>query len=71
MKNQSCLYQACSMVKTDMNFLFVALGGALGAVARYAISLIPVKTYFPILTLITNIIGAILILYHYLSVVII
>ncbi len=44
-----------------MNFLFVALGGALGAVARYAISLIPVKTYFPILTLITNIIGAILI----------
>jgi CrcB protein len=59
------------MVKTDMNFLFVALGGALGAVARYAISLIPVKTYFPILTLITNIIGAILILYHYLSVVII
>ncbi len=24
-----------------MSFLFVALGGALGAVARYAISLIP------------------------------
>jgi len=44
-----------------MNFLFVAFGGALGAVARYAISLIPVKTYFPILTLITNILGAILI----------
>jgi CrcB protein len=44
-----------------MSFLFVALGGALGAVARYAISLIPVKTGFPILTLITNIIGAILI----------
>ncbi len=58
-------------IEVDMNFLFVALGGALGAVARYAISLIPVKTYFPILTLITNIIGAILILYHYLSVVII
>ena len=36
-----------------MNFLFVALGGALGAVARYAISMIPVKTEFPILTLIT------------------
>ena len=31
-----------------MSFLFVALGGALGAVARYAISLIPVKTGFPI-----------------------
>ena len=44
-----------------MNFLFVALGGALGAVARYSISLIPVKTNFPVLTLITNIIGAILI----------
>ena len=44
-----------------MSFLFVALGGALGAVARYAISLIPVKTPFPLLTLITNIIGAVLI----------
>ncbi len=44
-----------------MNFLFVALGGAVGAVARYAISLIPIKTGFPILTLITNILGAILI----------
>ena len=44
-----------------MSFLFVALGGALGAMARYAISLIPVKTGFPILTLITNIAGAILI----------
>lgn len=44
-----------------MNFLFVALGGALGAVARYAISLIPVKGLFPILTLVTNILGAILI----------
>ena len=44
-----------------MNFLFVAFGGAVGAMARYAISLIPVKTGFPILTLITNISGAILI----------
>ncbi len=44
-----------------MSFLFVALGGALGAVARYAISLIPIKTDFPVLTLITNIIGAVLI----------
>ncbi|MCR5341756.1 MAG: fluoride efflux transporter CrcB [Butyrivibrio sp.] len=44
-----------------MSFAFVALGGALGAVARYAISLIPVKTQFPILTLVTNILGAILI----------
>ena len=37
-----------------MSFLFVALGGALGAVARYAISLIPVKMGFPVLTLITK-----------------
>ena len=47
--------------ETSYEFLFVALGGALGAVARYAISLIPVKTGFPVLTLITNIIGAVLI----------
>ena len=44
-----------------MNFVYVALGGALGAILRYAISLIPVKTEFPILTLITNVLGAILI----------
>ena len=44
-----------------MNFAFVALGGALGAVLRYAISLIPIKTQFPVLTLVTNILGAILI----------
>ena len=44
-----------------MNFIFVALGGAVGAAARYAISLIPVKTEFPILTFITNIVGAVLI----------
>ncbi len=44
-----------------LSFVFVALGGALGAVARYAISLMPVKGQFPILTLVTNILGAILI----------
>ncbi len=44
-----------------MSFLFVALGGALGAVARYSISLIPVKMEFPFLTFFTNVIGAILI----------
>ena len=44
-----------------MGFLFVALGGAVGAMGRYAISLIPMKMEFPVLTLITNIIGAILI----------
>jgi CrcB protein len=44
-----------------MKFLCVALGGALGATARYLISLLPIKTDFPILTLFTNIVGAILI----------
>ena len=44
-----------------MKFVYVALGGAFGAMARYAISLIPVKSDFPILTLVTNILGAILI----------
>ena len=42
-----------------MGFLWVALGGAAGAMGRYAISLIPSKTTFPFLTLVTNIIGAI------------
>lgn len=42
-----------------MSFLWVALGGALGAMGRYAISLIPIKSVFPVLTLITNLIGAI------------
>lgn len=44
-----------------MSFLVVALGGAAGAAGRYAISLIPAKTEFPVPTLVTNIIGAILI----------
>lgn len=41
-----------------MGFIFVGIGGAVGAMLRYAISLVPVKTTFPILTLITNVIGA-------------
>lgn len=39
----------------------MALGGAIGAVSRYGISLIPCKGAFPILTLVTNLIGALLI----------
>ena len=42
-------------------FLWVALGGALGAVLRYAVSLIPVRGGFPVLTLLTNLLGALLI----------
>lgn len=44
-----------------MGFLFVGLGGACGAVLRYAISLIPIKTDFPVLTLATNLLGALII----------
>ncbi|MCC8070045.1 MAG: fluoride efflux transporter CrcB [Ruminococcus sp.] len=44
-----------------MNYLYVALGGALGTTLRYAISQIPYKSTFPILTLITNLLGAFLI----------
>lgn len=44
-----------------MGFIFVALGGAIGAIGRYILSLIPIRTDFPFLTLITNIIGAVLI----------
>lgn len=53
--------RSCILKEDLMNFLAVALGGAAGAMGRYAISLIPVKTEFPVLTLITNVIGAILI----------
>ncbi len=44
-------------------FIFVGLGGALGSILRYAVSLIPYKQTFPFLTLITNICGAVLIGY--------
>lgn len=44
-----------------MNFLFVGIGGAVGAMLRYAISLIPYKGDFPALTLVTNLLGAFLI----------
>ncbi len=41
-----------------IQFLLVALGGALGAVCRYGISLIPFKTSFPFQTLVVNVLGA-------------
>ena len=44
-----------------MGFLYVGLGGAVGAMLRYAISLIPYKGGFPLLTFVTNILGALLI----------
>lgn len=42
-------------------FLWVSLGGALGAAARYGISLLPLRSSFPALTLLTNLLGALLI----------
>lgn len=44
-----------------MTFLFVALGGAVGAVCRYALSLIIVKSDFPWMTFIANFVGCFLI----------
>ena len=44
-----------------MNILLVGAGGAVGAVMRYLISLIPYKGAFPLLTLITNLLGAVII----------
>lgn len=41
--------------------LIVACGGALGAGARYLVSLIPFTEKFPVATLIVNIVGAFLI----------
>ncbi|MGN0106989.1 MAG: fluoride efflux transporter CrcB, partial [Hominilimicola sp.] len=46
-----------------LGFIFVGLGGAVGSMLRYSISLIPYKQTFPVLTLITNICGALLIGY--------
>lgn len=44
-----------------MNIFFVALGGAIGSVLRYLISILNLKISFPIITLFINIIGAIII----------
>ena len=42
-------------------FLFVGMGGAVGAMLRYVISLIPYKGKFPLLTLFINVTGALVI----------
>lgn len=44
-----------------INGIFVMLGGGIGALLRYLISLIPCRLSFPLLTLVTNILGAMLI----------
>ena len=40
-----------------MNFLMVGLGGFIGAILRYSISLIRFPTNFPVATLVVNTIG--------------
>ena len=42
-------------------FLWVGLGGAIGSIFRYTLSLLPIKSSFPVLTLITNLLGAFII----------
>lgn len=44
-----------------MGFLLVGLGGGLGAMLRYAVSLLPYKGTFPLLTLIVNLLAAVVI----------
>ena len=41
-----------------MNGLMVALGGGMGALLRYGISLLPISGRFPMATLLTNLVGA-------------
>lgn len=41
-----------------MSFVLVAIGGALGAVCRYGLSLLPLSSHFPFATFFTNILGA-------------
>ncbi len=44
-----------------MNFVFVAAGGALGAILRYSAGFLPFKANFPLSTLMVNFIGAFII----------
>ena len=45
-----------------IEFLLVGLGGAIGAMLRYGITLIPIKYDFPYITLLINFIGALALL---------
>ncbi|MEE0775567.1 MAG: fluoride efflux transporter CrcB [Bacillota bacterium] len=44
-----------------MNYLYVALGGAVGAAGRYLLSQIKLTESFPLTTMVINILGAIII----------
>ena len=43
------------------SLLAVGTGGALGAIGRWGLSLLPFRGEFPLLTLVTNLLGAVLI----------
>ena len=45
------------------DILYVGLGGGVGAIFRYLISQLPYQGDFPLLTLITNVLGAVIIGY--------
>ena len=56
------MYYKCGGMKLFIKCLAVGIGGFLGSVLRYLLSEIPVKQInYPINTLITNIIGAVII----------
>jgi len=56
------LYYKCGGMKLFIKCLAVGIGGFLGSVLRYLLSEIPVKQInYPVNTLITNIIGAVII----------
>lgn len=44
-----------------MNFFYVAIGGALGAMMRYSLNYLPVSTAFPFKTMIANVVGSFII----------
>lgn len=46
--------------EVDMNFLFVGLGGAIGSVLRYCISLLITNNNFPYATFFVNFVGSFL-----------
>lgn len=46
-------------MESMFSLMLVGCGGALGAMLRYAIGLIPVRSTFPVLTLVINFLGAI------------
>lgn len=43
------------------NYLFVGIGGCIGAIFRYTLSTINIRSDFPVITLMTNFFGAIII----------